>query len=103
MQKPPSRRRPAAALDNPQLALPLNLPSEPRPPSAVPLPAVPTVLATPAAAMPATLRGDIGPADTTETSSTPTPPLRAPDATRNRQLVPGSQMPDYGLTLPSRR
>jgi len=103
MQKTPSRQCPAAAPDNPQLDLPLNLPSEPRPPSAVPLPAVPTVLATPAAAMPATLRGDIGPADTTETSSTPTPPLRAPDGTRNRQLVLGSQMLDYRLKRSSRR
>ncbi|MEA3115298.1 MAG: hypothetical protein QOG58_5097, partial [Caballeronia sp.] len=90
-------------LDNPQLDLPLNLPSEPRPPSAVPLPAVPTVLATPAAAMPATLRGDIGPADTTGTSSTLAPPLRAPDGTRNRQLVLGSQMLDYRLKRSSRR
>jgi hypothetical protein len=102
MQKTPSRQRPAAALDNPQLDLPLNLPSEPRPPSAVPLPAVPTVLVTPAA-MPATLRGDIGPADTTETSSTPAPPLRAPDGTRNRQLMLGSQMLDYRLKRSSRR
>jgi predicted metal-dependent hydrolase len=104
MQKTPSRQHPAAALDNPQLDLPLNLPFEPRPSSATPSPAM---LGTPAApAMPATLRGDIVPADTAETASTPAPPLRAPsvpDGTRNRQLMLGSQMLDYRLKRSSRR
>src|SRR5476649_364750 len=79
MLKTPTRQRPAAALDNPQLDLPLNLPMEQTPPSVMPSPAGPVI-----AAMPATLRGDTTPAapsDTAETSSTPAPPLRAPDGT----------------------
>jgi len=106
MQKTPSRQRPAAALDNPQLDLPLNLPSEPRLSSAAPSPAIPSA---PVPAMPATLRGDIAPTDTTETASPCAPPFRAPgsptapDGTRNRQLVLGSQMLDYRLKRSSRR
>jgi predicted metal-dependent hydrolase len=101
MLKTPTRQRPAAALDNPQLDLPLNLPMEQTPPSVMPSPAGPAI-----AAMPATLRGDISPvtpADTAETSSTPAPPLRAPDGTRNRHLMLGSQMLDYRLKRSSRR
>jgi hypothetical protein len=56
--------------------------------------------------MPATLRGDIAPTDTTEIASPSAPPLRAPsapDGSRNRQLVLGSQMLDYRLKRSSRR
>jgi predicted metal-dependent hydrolase len=106
MQKTPSRQRPAAALDNPQLDLPLNLPSEPRLSSAAPSPAI---LGPLAPAMPATLRGDIAPTDTTEIATPPAPPFRAPsgpstpDGTRSRHLVLGSQMLDYRLKRSSRR
>ncbi|MEA3114272.1 MAG: hypothetical protein QOG58_4071, partial [Caballeronia sp.] len=109
MQKTPSRQRPAAALDNPQLDLPLNLPSEPRLSSAAPSPAMSGTPAAPVApppAMPATLRGDVAPTGTTETASPSAPPLRAPlapDGSRNRQLVLGSQMLDYRLKRSSRR
>ena len=109
MQKTPPRQRPAAALDNPQLDLPLNLPSEPRLSSVAPSPAMPGTSAAPAApapAMPATLRGDVAPTDTTETASPSAPPLRAPlapDGSRNRQLALGSQMLDYRLKRSSRR
>jgi predicted metal-dependent hydrolase len=97
MLKTPTRQRPVAALDNPQLDLPLNLPLN-APMEQTPSPVGPVI-----AAMPATLRGDITPADTAGSSSTPAPPLRAPDGTRNRQLMLGSQMLDYRLKRSSRR
>lgn len=109
MQKTPSRQRPAAALDNPQLDLPLNFPSEPRLSSVAPSPAMSGTSAAPVAsppAMPATLRGDITPTDTTETASPSAPPSRtpiAPDGSRYRQLMLGSQMLDYRLKRSSRR
>jgi predicted metal-dependent hydrolase len=101
MQKTPTRQRSAAALDNPQLDLPLNLPME-HTASTVGSAAGSAIGAT-TAAMPATLRGDVTPTGTPETSTPTSPPLRVPDGTRHRQVMLGSQMLNYRLKRSSRR
>jgi predicted metal-dependent hydrolase len=91
MQKTPTRQHQAAALDNPQLDLPLHLPLD-APMEQAPSPAG---SATPPA-IPANLRGDI-------TTAPAAPPLRAPDGTRTRHLMLGSKKLDYRLKRSSRR
>jgi predicted metal-dependent hydrolase len=99
MPKPPSRQRPAAALDNPQLDLPFAL----APASVTPAPPVPDFapvvppLAPSTPAMPATLRGDIAPAEPLA------PPLVLPDGARLRQIVLGARTLDYRLKRSTRR
>jgi predicted metal-dependent hydrolase len=97
MPKPPSRQRPAAALDNPQLDLPFAL----APASATPAPLVPVSVAAPAPlstpAMPATLRGDIAPAEPLA------PPLVLPDGARLRHIALGARTLEYRLKRSSRR
>jgi predicted metal-dependent hydrolase len=94
MQKTPTRQHQAAAPDNPQLDLPLHLPLD------APMEHASSAAGSAAPAMPATLRGDITPADTT---APPAPPLRAPDGTRSRHLMLGSKLLDYRLKRSSRR
>jgi predicted metal-dependent hydrolase len=88
MQKPPSRQRPAVALDNPQLDLPFAL---------APANVTPTASRAPDPAMPATLRGDIAPGDPCA------PPLALPDGSRVRRIVLGVQTLEYRLKRSSRR
>jgi predicted metal-dependent hydrolase len=85
MQKPPSRQRPAVALDN----LQLDLPFADAPASAAPASPIPPT--------PAPLRGDIAPAEPAA------PPTFAPDGTRMRRLVLGQRTLDYRLKRSSRR
>jgi predicted metal-dependent hydrolase len=88
MQKPPSRQRPAVALDN----LQLDLPFADAPASAAPASLVPET--------PAPLRGDLAPPP----SAPHTPPApHAPDGTRLRRLVLGPRTLDYRLKRSSRR
>jgi predicted metal-dependent hydrolase len=84
MQKPPSRQRPAVALDNPQLDLPFAL----APAGTTPAPSH---------SMPATLRGDIVPGDASP------PPLVLPDGSRLRRIELGVQTLEYRLKRSSRR
>jgi predicted metal-dependent hydrolase len=89
MQKPPSRQRPAVALDNLQLDLPFaDAP-------AIAAPTSPTALAP--AAPPAPLMSDHSPVSTAE------PPVRPTDGARLRRLVLGQQTLDYRLKRSSRR
>ncbi|WP_438396694.1 M48 family metallopeptidase [Caballeronia sp. DA-9] len=94
MQKTSTRQQQAAALDKQQLDLPLHLPL------GAPMEHVSSPADCAAPVLPATLRGDITPADTT---ATPAPPLRAPDGTRSRQLVLGAKTLEYRLKRSSRR
>jgi predicted metal-dependent hydrolase len=101
MPKPPSRQRPAVALDNPQLDLPFALapasatPAPPVPASGAAAVSAPVPVFTPA--MPATLRGDIAPADLLA------PPLVLPDGARLRHLVLGARTLEYRLKRSTRR
>ncbi|WP_060857056.1 M48 family metallopeptidase [Caballeronia sordidicola] len=94
MQKTSTRQQQAAALDKQQLDLPLHLPL------GAPMEHVSSPADCAAPVLPATLRGDITPADTT---ATPAPPLRAPDGTRSRQLMLGAKTLEYRLKRSSRR
>jgi predicted metal-dependent hydrolase len=91
MQKPPSRQRPAVALDNLQLDLPFaDAPAFAEPASLAPSSMNPS-------ATPAPLLGDITSADPAA------PPLHAPDGTRLRRFVLGQQTLEYRLKRSSRR
>ncbi|WP_050451909.1 M48 family metallopeptidase [Candidatus Burkholderia verschuerenii] len=81
MQKPPSRQRPAVALDNSQLDLPFEH--------------------APVFSSPAPLRGDVPP---TEPAAPPSPVSKPlPDGTRQRRIVLGARALDYRLKRSSRR
>ncbi len=87
MQKPPSRQRPAIALDTMQLDLPFEH--------------------APVFSSPAPLRGDVPPADPPVDSLKPAVPPPAPkplpDGVRQRRIVLGARPLDYRLKRSSRR
>jgi predicted metal-dependent hydrolase len=83
MQKPPSRQRPAVALDNLQLDLPFEH--------------------APAFSGPAPLRGDVPPTEPNAAPSAPPPSKTLPDGSRMRRIVLGARPLDYRLKRSSRR
>jgi predicted metal-dependent hydrolase len=83
MQKPPSRQRPAVALDSMQLDLPFEH--------------APVVTA------PASLRGDAAPPSPNELPSPSPASTPLPDGSRQRRIVLGARALDYRLKRSSRR